>query len=409
MLHPFAPISFAVEITYDCNNACSGCANAMHRCKNGYLHDWKALFDRIAPPENRSEYAELIRVTGGEPTLHDDFRNIVQYIDSLNIPHALFTNGRWKNPDDIIQTLKACNNFLGLLISLHGSDAPTHCRFVGGKQEAFDETCQTIKKASKAGLSVFTNTVLNTHTCIQINDIIDLSLNMGAECAVFNRFLTGGHPLEPAQSQLKESISIIEAQTDIGKACRIGNCIPPCFIENRSEGANAGFEHCTIAPDGTVRPDNLTRYSFGNIFEFNLEQIWGSPAAHFYRKSLPDSCYQCDYLYRCRGGEKSLIIEYGLKSDTLMTAPIKKPSKISLEFNSQSIPVPNYRVRKESFGLLLFRYNWSIPLSGNAKPIIEAIDGDKAIGELYQLFGDPVLEIIAELYEQNFLCIQDPF
>ncbi|MCI5210406.1 MAG: radical SAM protein, partial [Candidatus Electrothrix sp. ATG2] len=121
MLFPSAPLSYAIELTYACNNSCTGCANIWGTRRQQILINWRDLFDRIAPAENPGKYAELIRLTGGEPTLHPELAQIVDHVDSLGIAHVLFTNGRWPDPAAIIELYQEQENCLGMLVSLHGS------------------------------------------------------------------------------------------------------------------------------------------------------------------------------------------------------------------------------------------------------------------------------------------------
>lgn len=398
---PSAPISYTVELTHNCANQCPGCANAWKYSINE-TSNWKTLFDRIAPPKNRSKFVELIRLSGGEPTLHSQFYEIIQYIDTFSIPHALFTSARWKNPEEIILHYQKLNNFVGMLISLHGSTASTHNAFIGNHSDGFKETCSNIKKASAAGLDVFTNTVLTKHACGEVQNIIHLSQSLGASYAVFNRFLSKeNHPIQPSDSQLHETVLLIEDLHKKGTNCRIGNCIPKCFVENSSEGANAGIEHCSISPDGWVRPDNLTRFAFGNIFDQPIEDIWRSESANLYRRQINELCLDCVEISRCRGGEKSLAIEYSLENDHLMREPIYQNLKDPIILDPQAKIFPNFKVKNERFGYLLTRYNWSVPVSSDAKPLIDEILNRPTISSFYAQYGDDALNLIIQLYKEG--------
>jgi len=77
-------------------------------------------------------------------------------------------------------------------------------------------------------------------------------------------------------------------------------------MENSSEGCNSGIEACTISPTGWVRPDNLTNYTFGNLFEQSIADIWQSQQAQAYRTQIPSNCLSCVKLAHCRGGAKSI-------------------------------------------------------------------------------------------------------
>ncbi|MCI5126482.1 MAG: radical SAM protein, partial [Candidatus Electrothrix sp. AR5] len=332
MLFPSAPLSYAVELTYACNNACTGCANVWGTRRQQSLTNWRDLFDRIAPPENPGKYAELIRLTGGEPTLHPEFSKIVNHVDSLGIADVLFTNGRWSDPPAIIKLYQEQENCLGMLVSLHGSTPTAHNTLVQDKN-AFGETCANIRRAAEAGIEVFTNTILTKDSCDQVEEIIHLSKELGAEYAVFNRFLGGDNPHHPAKDQLREAVLLIEELHRQGVSCRIGNCVPKCFAPNSTEGSNAGIEHCAISPQGLVRPDNLTEIVFGNIFEQSMTEIWQSEQAQQYRQQIAPACLECVELSRCRGGDRSAALEQGRGQDSLMTGPVREaePEAIHLD------------------------------------------------------------------------------
>ena len=369
MFFPSVPLSYAVEITYACNHFCSGCANVLSANRHQVLTEWKRLFDIIAPPEDRSKYTQLIRITGGEPTLHPDFFDIIKYIDFFGVPYAVFTNGLWDEPEKLISLFRQCEHLIGLLVSLHGSTAQAHLAFVENTAASFQQTCDNIQQAADAGLEVFTNTVLTKYSCEQIDEMIALSQQLGAGYAVFNRYLGKPHPFEPSEEQLRRAILRIETLQSQGTACRIGDCVPPCFVPNSSSGANGGIEHCIISPQGNVRPDNLTSYTFGNIFDQRIEDIWQSEKAVWYREQLPEACLSCVELPRCRGGARSVTIEYGLQGDPLMKSPIQEPVHETVELHPDWKIIPNFTIREETFGYLLCRMNWAVPVSADAKPI----------------------------------------
>ena len=398
-----APISYSVELTYDCYHNCSGCANTWRNKKKSYLQQWKTLLDQIAPPDNRCQHAEVIRITGGEPTLHNEFFKIIKYLDTFGINHALFTCGRWKNPQQVIDLYLGCQNSVGMLISLHGHTKDMHHQFVKSDQDSFNETCSNIYMAAKSGVEVFTNTVLTCDTCQQINEIVSLSQELGAQCAVFNRFIGSSHPLHPSDDQLKQAIIQINQLNEQGIHCRIGNCIPKCFIPNSSEASNSGIEHCAISPDGWVRPDNHTKYTFGNLFNESIEKIWHSKKAAQYRTYCNELCLKCLEFSHCRGGERSEIIEYGLKQDRLMTNPIVDKKHEPIILNPTWKPVPIYRIKKGHSGYVLTRYNISIPVSSDICPLLDFIDGQHTLSEIDARLGDSAINVIGYLYKLDFI------
>ena len=400
---PTTPISFAIELTYQCNNFCPGCANIFEKERQKTLANWRALFDILCPPSHRKKYAELIRLSGGEPTLHPEFEAILSHVDAFDIPHATFTNGRWARPESVIDVALACANFIGMLVSVHGSAPDAHVKFTGGEPADFDETCRNIRRAAEAGVLVFTNTVLTRYNCEQIDEVIALSQALGARHAVFNRYLGPPIPLEPTEEQLRQAVRHIETLKRNGVECRIGDCVPPCFEPNSSIGSNGGIEHCVISPDGDVRPENLTSYLFGNLFEQPLETIWQSERANWYRQQVPAACLECAELSRCRGGCRSVTVEYGLEQDRLMGEPIRDLPPDVFEFHPGWKPRPLYTLREEAFGYLLCRMNWTVPLSRDAKPLLDAFDGQHTLAEIGQAFGEDALTLVGHLYREGCL------
>ncbi len=325
---PTLPTVFTIELTTVCPNFCSGCANVeLAREKSGrqytdaYMKNWKEIIDIIAKETNNKA---IIRFSGGEPTLHPQFDEIVRYTDGKGMPHALLTTGRWTKIrlQKIIELYKSCHKMTGMLISLHGVSADEHLEFVESVEKAFDESCRSINEVTQAGIRVFTNTVLMKNNCSKVEEIISLSASLGAEYAVFNRFMGEEDQRQPTDSQLLFAIERIKGLHKKGMKCRIGNSLPKCFSPITSYPTPAGYELCHVAPDGRIRPDNLTNWSFGNLLKDSLRNIWSSTTAQSYRAHIPLTCRHCAALATCRGGAKSLTFGTPLAGDPLMRKPL---------------------------------------------------------------------------------------
>ncbi len=397
MFFPTAPISFSIELTYSCPNRCRGCANGWNTDRQQYLKEWKALLDAIAPPQHRQKYAELIRISGGEPTLHQDFQQIIEYLESFDVAYAVFTSGRWHK--DILPVCRGKKNLMGLLVSLYGADAASHNSFVQA-EGAFEETCVSIQRAVAAGLEVFSNTVLTQKNCEQVEELIALSQTLGASYAVFNRFLGPPNPLEPQEDTLRAALAFIEQQQRQGVHCRLGNTVPPCFMENSSDGANSGIEHCVIAPGGWVRPDSTMPYMLGNVLTQDIEAIWQSEQAQHYRASLPAECLHCAALSDCRGGYRLPTTEQNFAPDPLMRKALPQLPARPLELDPLWKPRPLFSLRKG----LVTRYSYSVPIDERAYPLLQALNGTTSLYDLQQRFGEDCLDFIGYLYHKRFIC-----
>ncbi len=344
---PALPSIFTLELTTFCDNRCSGCANVeltqqreTQQKHSRTMGNWQEIIDTVVKQGGKKT---IIRLSGGEPTLHPEFSDIVRYLDTQNVPHALLTTGRWQKigSENLIELYKSCENFVGFLISLHGADAQTHNSFVESGEKSFQETTQNIQKARQNGLRVYTNTVLTHLNYTQIEEIQQLSKQLGAQYAVFNRFIADEHPLQTTEEQLLEAIKTVQILRGRGEACRVGNTVPTCFFPLTNFPSVSGYELCHISPNGNIRPDNLTVHSFGNILMQPLKDIWQSSKAQSYRYHFPDSCLQCAAFSTCRGGSKSLNFSTLCMGDTLMKYALSLEQTLFIDDDKEKKKIEN--------------------------------------------------------------------
>ena len=86
-----------------------------------------------------------------------------------------------------------------------------------------------------------------------------------------------------------------------------------------------------------------------------------------------------------------------------MKQPLTTVSLPVLELNPQLKPIPHFKIRPEPFGYLLTRYNWSVPVTASAKPLLEAINGENTLLQLQTQFGEAALELIGQLYQEKWI------
>ncbi len=324
---------FFVEITSACNNACVGCSNVFADNRSPEplsAQEWCTVLDRIAPSTS------WLKITGGEPTLHAGFGEIIECVAALGIPFTLFTNARWLEPEHLVHFLADIPQLDGLLISLHGARAQSHEAFTC-TPGSFDEAVANIQLAVEAGLKVTTSTVLTQYSCPEVEDIVALSQELGADHAAFQRFIGAALPeIEPSELELQRAVRAIENIANggngiggngrgpkrNGKLVRFGTPIPHCFVANNSYGCLAGVAQATIDPWGNVRPCNHAPLMCGNLLEQSLEEIWHSAAMEAWREMIPVECMGCREFAMCRGGCRATAMLRGLEKDHLIGEPV---------------------------------------------------------------------------------------
>jgi radical SAM protein with 4Fe4S-binding SPASM domain len=408
-----APVLYALELTPACNNQCVGCPNAFlesEREQKGQgsfpeplgFAGWRSVLDRLAP------HAQRFKLTGGEPTLHPEFRAVVEYVDSLDIEFVVFTNGRWSDPTSLLDTLTNAQRLVGLLVSLHGAQAGTHEVFTS-VSGSFEETLENIRRAVERGITVTVSTVLTRYNLDEVTAVVELSERLGAHHVVFNRFLgANSDDIAPSSPDLAQVVRDIAALRRQGRAVRFGNCIPQCFIPNESSGCLAGVAYCAVDPWGNVRPCTHSSLIAGNLLVQSLEEIWFSPAMENFRGAISPLCHQCRAFVVCHGGCKALAMELGLETDPLARpangADMLPPSP--LFFHPDVRPSRRFVVREEEWGLALLRGNRVLLVRNEAAPLLAVLDGCTSLLEIQQRFGSSGLSLIGTLYRQGLLSLQ---
>lgn len=399
------PVIYSIELTTLCNNRCSDCGNV-------FLKDtitrrmplekrimsfeyWRVILDTIAP------FAQGLKITGGEATLHPEFKHIINYIQTLGIEFSLLTNGRWVNPEETIALLKSTPVCIGMLISLHGVDAATHDAFTG-IPGSFYEATQNIRRSTSAGLVVHTNTVLTRQNYNQVEGVFQLSQALGAKCAVFNRLIgqqRRDFDLQP--SNLRLAVHEVDRLGQKSNTTRFGTCIPLCFVDSSSTGCLAGTAYCTIDPWGNIRPCNHAPQIIGNLLVNSLDDIWQSAAMETWRSLIPNACSACSAFKKCHGGCRAEMILRNKVHDPLMSVPLEANSDEDGEIclYEHAIPELKYLLREEIFGSILFKGGDIIPLNDNTHLVISTLSQRPTLLEIQQHFGDDGVNFIGLLYQ----------
>lgn len=407
MLILSTPLFYSLELTPACNNACPGCNNVFgrERVPLSAAH-WEEILALVHP------HAHRLRLTGGEPTLHPQFEAIVDTLGERNLPFTLFTNARWSDPQGLIDLLQATPQCGGLLISLHGPDAATHEAFTH-TPGSFEETCDNIRRATAAGVRVHTSTVLTRDNWDRVSEIVALAQKLGARRAVFNRYLGPPMPgLEPEESQLRRAMDDIESLRCRGIrhpasaiSVKYGNCIPQCFKPSSSTGCWAGVAYVTIDPWGNLRPCNHSPLVLGNVLETSIEDLWQSKAMNRWRALLPDECKECDALSTCHGGCRAMIEIRNLERDPLARGALpiveRPPREVALWQGAK--PRAAWAIRSEPFGYVLIRGQHFVPVTTQAQPILDALDGRTTLAEMQAQLGQEAVDFIGSLYTQGLV------
>jgi radical SAM protein with 4Fe4S-binding SPASM domain len=398
---PSTPTTYTLELTSRCNSVCIGCGNVFNRNFGDMpVENWRYLLSQLQP------YIVSIRITGGEPTLHPQFDALVRLIDSLDVPFVLFSNGLWTKHKKTLALLQDCANLDGVLISLHGHSPQSHHVFTG--IDSFKNVTNTIRLAVEAGLTINTNTVLTRYNYQNIMDIAALSRELGASFAAFSRYYGPPTPVtDLTETEFRQATGTVHKMQREGFRVQFNNCVPSCFDGKPTKSCPAGITSCTIDPLGSVRPCTHAPHILGNLFSNPIHEIWQNEAAQQWRAQIPSACVNCAEFARCRGACKAMAYYNGQHQDPLMqkpmthNLPVQKPLQVKLYQNAR--PKQNFTIREEHFGYLLANRNQLIPVRLEAKPVLDALDGNTTLHEIRDNYGPAALVLVAYLFSKGLV------
>ena len=397
------PYIYTLEITSACSANCVGCGNVFPRSNlHITLENCQIILERI------SRYAEMLRITGGEPTLSPVFAQIMQAVDTLGKPIVVFTNGFWEEPGSVIEILRDCENLDGILVSLHGHSTSSHKAFTGG--DHFPTVLSNIQRASEAGITVNTNTILTRKNIDHIAEVVELAMQAGAQVVAFSRYY--GVPIprltDLSVAQFKLALDQVASFRTAGKPVKFNNNIPLCFGGELTQACPAGDTHCTISPTCEVRLCNHSPYKVGDILEMPIEQIWQSDRVRQWRKQVSAMCRQCVAFDFCRGGCRAHAEANGLATDPLACGPCRampeSPSPIQHSLHGESFPRADFSLHRESFGYVLINRSQIFKVTHEAKPLVDVLlDGSMTLSTISNLFGQEALNFIGLLYDRRMV------
>lgn len=108
-----------IDVSYKCNNNCIFCYNLVH---NGILPFYRI---RDYLNNNSKNHKLAVTISGGEPTLHPDFLQIIAYADKISKSVSILTNGRrFSNREFALNTVKTGRH--QYIIPLHAANAEVH-------------------------------------------------------------------------------------------------------------------------------------------------------------------------------------------------------------------------------------------------------------------------------------------
>ncbi|QUH29902.1 radical SAM/SPASM domain-containing protein [Vallitalea guaymasensis] len=317
----FSDIQF--EITGKCNMFCEHCRGAFEKRVDLPVEQ---IYKVIKFAKIYSSDLKEVMLSGGEPFMHKNFREVLKCVSDLKIPNlTLTTNGSFLN-SNIIDYIKSLNfERVIFSISLDSLDAKKHNAF-RHHNKAYEYAISALKKLAEYKEPSFFVSIRSTILPGNINemeDMVKFGIELGVDRVSFSSVLPSGKALEKPElwmdvKKLKEfSTNLHRLNNKYCNVIDVSSNEVLKWISNGDhynkeegvvtiEGCAAGTLSFNINSNGDMTPCALLGLPMFNILNKTIEEIekafiHNSIVHNLLDRNLKGSCGSCNEKNRCGG------------------------------------------------------------------------------------------------------------
>ena len=305
MKRPTIPLEIIIEVTGKCRQVCPYCTGP--RIPDVPLKDIKATLNEAA-----GLGVKAIRITGGEPLLHPDIREILNFTKTKKFKVILNTSADTINPS-LMKTI--ITNVDVAHVSLQGHDEKANASYTRSKV-AFLDKIKNIFLLKAYLPTLWIATVLTPNNAKAFGQYLPLIRKINPAAWLLQR------PISELNEDLKKmdhsfyralALQIMKARKENINVF-ISNPIPLCLTGDLRVGKEAflgaqldeGHLRIVRSAKGYFKPNYFLETNLGNT----LKAAWEHPFLNELNRTdyLPDPCQRCPVLKTCRGGSRSMAL-----------------------------------------------------------------------------------------------------
>ena len=315
------PLSGTFELTPVCNMDCKMC----------YVRMSKQAQESIAPLAGADKWLALgeeaknagmlyLLLTGGEPFLHPEFREILEGLHKLGLLISLNTNGTLIDAATV-QWLKNCPP-VRINVSLYGASDQTYARLCGNPK-GFTQVTRAIGLLKEAGLSVKLNCSLTPHNAADLPAMVayaeenDLLLQVATYMFPPLRkdeSLAGKNdrfsPEDAAYYMAYGDYLTLGPERFAAQQCPTPQYPEDCGV---GEGVRCRAGKCSfwVTWQGQLMPCGMFPAGTANVFDTPFLPAWEQVKAETTKITLPAQCAACSAKDTCRACAAMVVTESG--------------------------------------------------------------------------------------------------
>lgn len=306
------PLTAQLEITDFCNHRCVHCYNLDSEVQNRpsrKVSDETVLACAQKLIDNK---IFSVIVTGGEPLIKKELaKKVITLLKENDTRVALNTNLTLAD-DDFIQFLK--DQKVGVLTSCPSGENNSFAKLVGiDNYKVFESK---VKKLVDAGVKCTVNMVVTKDNLHEVRLTAEKMNALGCKSfAATPMGLNVEYPRLDLLLSVEEVRQVVAdllwIEENLKMKVDILEALPKCvFQEETLKGKHhflnrkcqAGRTVIAVSCNGDVRPCAHNPYSYGNLLEEDLRDIWKKMDEWRSTKYIPEECKDCTWLHRCNGG-----------------------------------------------------------------------------------------------------------
>jgi len=312
--------NLCIEITNKCMLNCIHCSSKANSKSNDMLlfSDVKnILLDAV------SEGVKNLSISGGDPLLHPEFKEIISFAKKLGLHITVYSCGIIYHNNELSSISEDTllffkRNINKIVISLHGSNDDTIYKIVKIKN-VFNTIINSIKSCLKYNIETEIHFVPININYIDFLDLIDLVNDIGIKKISLLRLVSQGRCLnndelkvsvDNMKSLLKEITIKISNEKYKNLSIRYG-CPFNCITDDKNnKPCSVGINKLNISAKGDIFPCEAFKWlgnfiTPNNILKTNLYNIWNYDKLLIFLRTrkIPEICVnECDKIMRCGGG-----------------------------------------------------------------------------------------------------------
>ncbi|WP_415930252.1 radical SAM protein [Zhenpiania hominis] len=164
-----------IAINYECNQKCRFCPCSQRARKYEYLRleDLKEVINELV---NRDKIKHIV-ISGGEPTIHPEFIDIIRYLSLSNLRITILTNSeKFSDRNFSMKFIQQVDvEKVSIITTIHSHYLEKH-EYANGTQGSFYRTIEGLKFLDQKGIGLIIKhciTVSNYKDLIQFYDFVD--------------------------------------------------------------------------------------------------------------------------------------------------------------------------------------------------------------------------------------------